>query len=302
MGTTTAAPPLDAAGSPTAHGSCDAPLFSTAPLGPRLGATLALVVTFGVWAQEFGILKEALWLYVPLTLAAIALHFDRILAQVFVRAVGWMHLGLCALAAFMTGDKVPAGIALGSAAALLLLGSQPLYTEGVRRQFAPIGYRRMFIFAAVLLMGSSYVLVAAGFEWTMSSWHQRRAGAFALSESLLLLASIIGVLRMRAWGVVAAGVGAIGAGAIALLAATPSTRGVLGDSSYDHEDVRWLFRLAAGAALLMVSPIVASWFVPVRPSVAKGRPRAAWLHTAAVVAALAAAACGVLNGGMLREF
>jgi hypothetical protein len=116
------------------------------------------------------------------------------------------------------------------------------------------------------------------------------------------LASVIGVLRMRAWGLVAAGVGAIGAAAIALLAAIPSTRGVLGGASHDLEDVRWLFGLAAGAALLMVSPIVASWFVPVRPSVAKGRPRARWLHPAAVVAALAAAVCGVLNGGMLREF
>jgi hypothetical protein len=277
-------------------------LLSPVSFWRRICATLAIGAVVGLWVTRIRPdTGDALWLYVPLALAAVAVHIDRILPQVFVRAALWVELGLAAFAAVLVGDKTMGAVAGLSGVALLVLGSAPLSTENVRRQFAPIGYRRMFIFACVTLMASSYMLAIAGWDWMFSfMFPHRRAGLASFVEGALLLASVVGVLRMRGWGVLTAVVASVAGAAAFLVAAVPSARGLLGVSVYDHVAVRWLFGIAAGSAFLMVSPIVVSWVFPARPSAANDPPRAAWLHAALVVVALAVTAAGVVNGGTLR--
>jgi hypothetical protein len=113
---------------------------------------------------------------------------------------------------------------------------------------------------------------------------------------------VIGVLRMRGWGVLTALVAGVAGGAAVLVAAVPSSRGLLGVAVYNDDAVRWLFAIAGGSALLMVAPIVVSWVFPVRPSAANDRPRAPWLHGALVVATVAVALVGAIHGGVLRHF
>jgi hypothetical protein len=276
-------------------------LLSPVSFWRRLGATLALGAAVGLWATIVRPREsEAIWLYAPLLLSAIFLHVDRVLPQVLVRATLWMHLGLGAMAAVVGGEATFAGIAAASGTALLVLGSAPLETPNVRQQFAPIGYRRMFLFASVTLLGTAYVLTLAGWDWMSTFSSHRRAGVASFLEGTLLLASVIGVLRMRGWGVLAALVASVAGGAAVLVAAIPSTRGVLGVAAYDHLAVRWLFGIAAGSAFLMVSPIVLSRVFPAPHAGADHPVTARWLHSAVVGCALGIAAAGLLHRGMLH--
>jgi hypothetical protein len=249
-----------------------------------------VLATLAVYAYDFrgssDVWPIGVLVLAPLGLASIALHSARVGAQVLARAAIWTHLGVGAAASTLGGPWQPVVILATTATALFALGA-PFAGERTRTQFDPRGFRNLFLWSAAALVIAAHILAVAGAVMVLD-WH-RRVGAVCLIESSLLAASVIGVLRMRAWGVLAAIAAAAGGALFVAAASVPSTRHALGIVSYDSVAMRLLVGAGAVVALSMVSPLVIAWLRPLGPKSAdKGRT---WgkLHGALV-------ACAVLAG------
>lgn len=155
---------------------------------------------------------------------SVGLVVRSLVAQVFARAAAWLTFvpslatsvvlgvymlresaGEAAMAAFPA-----AGVALGSGLALFL--SRPmLHTEDARARFSPRVYRRWFLTGAMASAAASILSATTAFGIGGSALTAATAfGALAAA----LAGSAIGIVRMRAWGVLLGG-----ATALALLVA-----------------------------------------------------------------------------------
>jgi hypothetical protein len=133
----------------------------------------------------------------------------------------------------------------------LRLAAPGLHTPAARAEFAPVAYRRVFLAGATAAVALG-VSSAFGALWQAVAVLQGHTGGVSgavWGPALLVipcLASAVGVLRMRAWGVLLGAATAMGS----LLCALPVLREVS------------LFGLAyvclPGA--LLIAPVVASWF------------------------------------------
>lgn len=264
----------------------------------RVLASLCLLAALLAWAPSL-VRSEPipLVLSVVLVLSAVLLHVPHVGAQVLVRASAWAQFGLGVLAAALGGHREPTVLAAGTGVGLLLLGGSHLGTARALRQFGPIGYRRAFLFACVLLLGAAEVLGIGAWQWLHD--HQRRAAVLSVLESLLLVASVAGVLRGRAWGVLVAGVASLIGGAAALAATLPATRAMLG-VTYGSDVARVVFGAAAVVALLMPLPVLVSRVAPARPR-ATSASRLGWLQTLLLAGGIGLALAGFFAGG-LRSF
>ncbi|HEY5241793.1 MAG TPA: hypothetical protein VIJ22_10020, partial [Polyangiaceae bacterium] len=74
-----------------------------------------------------------------------------------------------------------------------------LHTDAAKAEFSPVGYRRTFLAGAVASVTTS--VVAATFAAEQLEWLHRGHGLALLALSAALLASAVGVVRMRSWGV-----------------------------------------------------------------------------------------------------
>jgi hypothetical protein len=123
-------------------------------------------------------------------------------SQVLSRGTAWTVLAPTAL---VTGFSMFSGHPDWSAAALaagsggaLLLARPMLHSAEARAQFAPSSFRRWLLAGAT---ASSAAGVMTGIL-ALDSLHWHPASAIALlGLSLSLLASAVGVVRMRAWGI-----------------------------------------------------------------------------------------------------
>jgi hypothetical protein len=164
-----------------------------------LGVMAVRDLRFGDWGL-FG---------VALLVAAGAAGLSRrgILAQVLSRAVAWLVLTptLFALAdALWYGRHFGAteGFFAATSAGALLLARPAVHTEGARAEFAPLAHRRLFLAGAV-------ASATAGLVMGMSAVGMHSAVMAALA--LGLVASAVGVARMRAWGVLLGALSSVGA-------------------------------------------------------------------------------------------
>jgi hypothetical protein len=147
-------------------------------------------------------------------MAAFGLSRPSVFAQVFSQAVAWLLFAataIAAVAAVVLGHTFSGpltGIALASGAALAF-ARPALSTKQARAEFAPVAYRRWFLASTTVSVAAAAVAGLAGLAiWSWDHhWESSAIGAFALSVSLL--ASAVGVLRMRAWGVLLSGATAL---------------------------------------------------------------------------------------------
>jgi hypothetical protein len=205
----------------------------------------------------------ALWTLVGV-LAAVAVGFARpsVRAQVFSRAIAWLFfvpsvIGTVwfPLESHRFGTK-EAAFALASGAALGL-AAPALSTKGAYAEFAPVAYRRWFLAACITSVAAA-VVAALGALVSVESiaWDAPTLGLVALSFSLF--ASAVGVLRMRAWGVL-------------LGAATTLATAVA--AIVTHSSEGWL-AIAAAPGLMFGYPVLASKLLSARePSALAVAPR-----------------------------
>jgi hypothetical protein len=193
-------------------------------------------------------------------IAALALLRRNLLSQVFARGVGWLILlpSAATVIESLLEGRWPHGGELwfaASAAGALLLAKPELDTPEARREFDPVAYRRVFLAGAVASVTGSIVAAsyAAG-TWMFGV----RASAFGLAAlAASLVASAVGVVRMRGWGVLLGAVTALGALVAALTARDEFTAAALA--------------LAALPGMLLVAPLVAARVRPPEPATAPAR-------------------------------
>jgi hypothetical protein len=161
--------------------------------GRRLAGGALLVACGGGIAASA--VHDGSWLLggvaAALSVAGVGLCRRSILVQVLARGTAWALL----LPAFAAS-----GAALAGASALALLLARPmLHTPIARAEFAPVAYRRWLLAGAVGSVAGAATAAAIGLE--SLSWGPASVGAGLLVLAASLLASAVGVARMRAWGV-----------------------------------------------------------------------------------------------------
>lgn len=211
--------------------------------GRRLAAAGSLAAAGLYWFRCFGgppVVVVGVGAVVALSVVAIGRR--SVLAQVLGRGPAW--------ALFLTGLLfawkmphhalyAPMSVAAGAA---LLLSSPLLRTARARAEFAPARFRRTFLAGA-----TSAVCVAAfaGLIGLVTAWYFTPHTFVWLASAAGLLGAAVGVVRMRAWGVL---LGAL------------TTIFVLVSAAVMRDWDPWLLQCAAPGALLALPVALAKLF------------------------------------------
>jgi len=169
-----------------------------------LGGTAVGLAVSGVLEQDFRDLRWGLIGLGAVTGAAsVALLRKSVLPQVMARGVSWLlFLPVAAgvLETLLDGRLPPAWpmAMLASVGASLLLARPNLNTPEASREFAPVAYRRTFLAGAI---AAATVGLAAGAGWLGDLLFGGREAIGVGVLSAAMLASTLGVVRMRSWGV-----------------------------------------------------------------------------------------------------
>ena len=169
-----------------------------------LGGTAVGLAVSGILEQDFRDLRWGLIGLAAVTgVASVALLRKTVLAQVLARGLSWLLF--LPVAAGMVESLLewrlppPAPfLILASVGASLLLARPNLNTPEARRQFAPVAYRRTFLAGAI---AAATVGLAAGAGWMGDLLFGSREAIGLGVLSAAMLASTLGVVRMRSWGV-----------------------------------------------------------------------------------------------------
>jgi hypothetical protein len=168
------------------------------------GAAVGLAVS-GILEQDFRDLRWGLIGLAAVTgIASVALLRRTVLAQVMARGLSWLlFLPVAAgvVESLLEGRLPPAAPSalLASVGASLLLARPNLGTAEAHREFSPVAYRRTFMAGAI---AAATVGLAAGAGWLGDLAFGDRADLWLGALSAAMLATTLGVVRMRAWGVV----------------------------------------------------------------------------------------------------
>jgi hypothetical protein len=169
-----------------------------------------------------GTLPLALWIPSALLVAAAALlYHGQVGSQLIVRSVWWANLLLGFLISISggSGERGPALVlALGCGSALLSMGRLGLEDDGASA-FRPVAFRTTLTLGMIMAVADAQGL-------TLFGAISLGEGSRSLPHSVLLLGSaawlglaIVGLYRLRVWGLLLA---ALGAGIVGVLAATGS--------------------------------------------------------------------------------
>jgi hypothetical protein len=167
-------------------------------------ASLAAAVAMRAWDDD---LPRALWIPSALLAAsALLLHRRQLGAQLLVRAVWWANLMLGTLVAVTgsSGDRaVAAPLALATGAALLALGRHRLEEAGGCGSFVPIAFRSSLMATLVMAMADAQSLLLFGgleLERGFREWRHGSVPSLALGCAAVLALAIVGLYRLRLWG------------------------------------------------------------------------------------------------------
>lgn len=132
-----------------------------------------------------------------------ALFLQRgLLGQIAARASTWLVFApsaMIVLGSLRHGSMQPGILGLAAAGGTALLLARPmLWTEEARRTFAPRLYRRLFL--AGTTATASAAIGAAAFSLLGVAFESPLMAGFNLAVAIALFASVVGVLRMRTWG------------------------------------------------------------------------------------------------------
>jgi hypothetical protein len=173
-------------------------LLASASLGTAAVGVGSLAVEHGGWDK--GVLGVAALVGV----AAVGLARRSVLSQVLARGVAWLVLtpSLVGLADSLGHGRLPDAHTVffaTTSAGALLLARPALDTDAAKAEFSPVGYRRVFLAGAVAsVMTSASVALFASEQL---GWGQVGHGLALAALATALLASAVGVVRMRGWGV-----------------------------------------------------------------------------------------------------
>ena len=191
-------------------------------------------------------LAVALAIGASIGVAAVGLSRRSVLTQVLSRVVAWVVLtpALLGLADSLGRGHLPGRhvlfLAMTSAGALVL-ARPALHADAAKAEFSPVAYRSIFLAGAVASVMTAAVV--ALFAVDLAAWGQARHALPLAVFTASMLASAVGVVRMRAWGVLLGMV----TSAVALGAALLSPSETLG-----------VLALAALPGALLAAPLVAA--------------------------------------------
>lgn len=176
-------------------------LLGSAALIATAGGLAANAVHYFHWV-EWGLLACS----GVVAAAGVGLSRRSMAAQVLARGAAWTVLAPAALVtafSLFSGhlDPTATALAAGSGGALLLARPM-LHTKEANAEFAPSSFRRWLLAGATASVGAG--LVTGLFALDGLRWHAGAAIAL-LVLSLSLLASALGVVKMRAWGILLGG-------------------------------------------------------------------------------------------------
>lgn len=159
------------------------------------------LLAIAIQERHWGIPWELLAFSGTIALAGIGLSRRSMSMQVLSRAMAWVVLVPSAMiGAVSMGGHFEWGAAAFAAASggALLLARPMLHTAEARAQFAPTSFRRWLLAGATASAATGIVAGAIGLD--SLHWHSG-SGIALITLGLSLIASAIGVVRMRAWGI-----------------------------------------------------------------------------------------------------
>jgi hypothetical protein len=222
-------------------------------------------------------------LFAPLLVSLVLANVNHVGAQIVARGLWWFHLVVGTAGALASHQAAPAALALGAGAALLAARGAGLGATGPSRgPFAPAAFRRPLLVslamsvAEVQTLAVGAVLLPAG-----------AGGRWLAAGVALLAAAVVGLYRLRAWGVVLH----LFATAFVARCAYVTAVATFGSPAWLVAGI-WLGLVAVQLAVPM--PMV--WAIVRRRPVAPPStgPTAPRLFAALVLALMLAAACGAL--------
>lgn len=236
---------------------------SKVPLLRRVLAPVSLAAAAGGFAW-MGLVSGSFFTTGLLALAAVvgagalALGRRALTPQVLGRGIAWTVLtpSLLGIAEALGHGHLPDAPSVffgATSAAALVLARPLLHTQEARTRFAPVAYRRLFLAGAVASATAGTACSLFAFE--AFRWGSYGAGVGLSALAMVLVGSAIGVVRMRAWGVLLAAVGSVSA----LVAAAVSSNELFGGG----------LALAAIPGALLLAPLLAA-----RLGIGTGEPNA----------------------------
>jgi hypothetical protein len=199
-----------------------------------------------------GQLPSALWIPTALLgAAALLCHHRHVGSQLLCRAAFWSNLLLGLLATIIgSSSERPVGVALmvTTGAALLLLGRRGLDGDVRAGSFRPLAFRTTLLAIMVMALADAQSLFLFG-TLELEGWHSDGRTVLLFGLAGLLVLGLVGLYRLRGWGLV---VGA--AGCLALAGAA------LGDALGLPQALNVAFVATSLAQLAIVAPLaVAVW-------------------------------------------
>jgi hypothetical protein len=180
-----------------------------------LGARVAL--EFRPWSQRVnwreGVVL-AIFLGAP-PIAALLVWTRRLGAQLLARACWWSFLIVALMGACVVGAREggpPAFAVACSGLALLAIGRSGLEQEGAR--FKPVAFRGTLQLSLVLAMADTASLALCGLGWLLADEPSSAVKLLPLAAFTGL--GVVGLLRLRTWGLLAAIASNLLVGALAL--------------------------------------------------------------------------------------
>lgn len=186
--------------------------------GRRLAAGASLLASAGgfVWLALANAPSWIEWrglaFGAALAVAAVGITRKNVFAQVAGRGLAWIVFAPCAVVMaveLLRGRLMePALTAFGLASGLALFLARPMLDSDVARaEFAPSKFRRSFLAACTAAVSTG--LVTGMVAWEMLGQAEVLSGIGLAALGTSMLASAVGVLRMRGWGIALATLNAI---------------------------------------------------------------------------------------------
>src|SRR5262249_18610334 len=179
-------------------------------LRPAVVSLLALVaaVCMRSWG---GYLPWQLWMPTGLLVAAAALAHGRSAgSQLLTRAILWANLILAVVAAWVGNHhEVPIAAILraSTGAALLVLGRAGL--DRAEGDFVPVAFRSTLVALLVMALADAQTLALFGSLFVADSF-EAGTGWAALAIAGGLCLAVLGLYRLRVWGLLVEGVACLG--------------------------------------------------------------------------------------------
>jgi hypothetical protein len=197
-----------------------------------------------------GNLPSALWIPTALLAAAAVLcHHRHVGSQLLARAAFWSNLilGILAMVLGSYGEwRIGLGLVLSTGAALLVLGRGGLDGDARSGSFRPLAFRTTLLALMVMALADAQSLLLFG-TLELEGWRDDGRSVLIFGLAGLLVLGLVGLYRLRAWGLV---VGA--AGCLALAAAC------VGDSLGLPHALNVAFVATSLAQLVIVAPLAAA--------------------------------------------